>query len=316
MSYLPYTGTSHNDEPFDYPEPNLTAVNTLKKLDAFLTLIPLIHPSTDAAPQLAWDCEGVNLGRHGSLTHITLGIRSLNQFFCFDYHVLGREMLDLQGKSGQSLRTLLQDPNHMHIWNDPRGDQDALKTHCGITLPADSVRDIQLLGLAVLDGGQTRDRRRGLSDAILQEGPDWMSPKVLADWYTANRDGKAFFSQNGYGEFAKRPMNKIAWRYAIGDVTQLFNLYDNLAPKQTGEMRDMIRGETKRSLKEVMSADWKSPQDGSAPKCFRSLPVEPEEGWVSPAGPPAEDWEAGHMTKNGYSCRPARSSTNPYGWQC
>lgn len=91
-------------------------------------------------------------------------------------------------------------------------------------------------------------------------------------------------------------MSEIAWKYAIGDVTQLFNLYDQLAPKQADEMREMVRRETKRSLEEVISEDWEFPRDNCAPKCFLSLPViplpvEPEESWVQPAasgapGPP------------------------------
>jgi len=88
-------------------------------------------------PTLAVDLEGVNLGRHGTITIITVATRDV--VFLFDLLKLGA------GAFERGLKSLLEDPAAEKLMFDCRHDADALWHLYGVFL--DGVLDLQLMDI-------------------------------------------------------------------------------------------------------------------------------------------------------------------------
>ncbi|KAL2060643.1 hypothetical protein VTL71DRAFT_9284 [Oculimacula yallundae] len=306
---------TNDSQAFEYSNSKQTAVNTVKKLVAFLGRIASIVPSTREVPQLALDSEGNNLGRNGTLTLLQLYVRCFDHTYVFDILELGKEVaLDTKSADGSSLRGLLESPKHFQVWWDPRNDQDALFHLLGVTLPAGRVLNLALIAVGVIgyERGRGYSHRISLINCIGTEGTAWMTENALKEWLQISWSAKAELQACDYDCFDERPLSAENWGYAADDVNQQLKLYDLLAPQQSQQLRELVGIVTIKELKASLGAD--KPITGSAaPDEFSVLPhkpMSPPKIWVPDPGEypsvttrsaptPTDDgpdaWEAKHM---------------------
>ena len=88
-------------------------------------LLPVIQAFLSKETDVAFDCEGVNLGRFGQLTLATIATRT--HAFVFD-------MIDLPKTLLHFLKSILENSQIIKIVHDCRQDSDALHKHVGIRL--------------------------------------------------------------------------------------------------------------------------------------------------------------------------------------
>jgi exonuclease 3'-5' domain-containing protein 1 len=115
----------------------------LSLLDNF-TNLPT-HP-----PALYLNLEGIRLGRHGSISIISLYIVPRNKIYLVDVYCLGKTAFSTSNSRSSSLRTVLESQTIPKVVFDIRNDSDALFSHCQISVGG--IKDLQLMELASQQG--------------------------------------------------------------------------------------------------------------------------------------------------------------------
>ena len=188
-------------------------------------------------PELAIDFEGVKLSRHGALCLIQVCLRSdPTLVYVIDVHVLGSHGMFLENKHGMSFKSLMESPQFLKIWFDPRNDVDALWHQFGIQ--PTRVFDLQL--------AEVSDRRShgkkarfvyGLNrclrscENIRDENGNVMPPFQYDNGFAGSIDTVAkgkFEPDHGgdYKVFQDRPLDPAILVYAAHDVRYMFALFD------------------------------------------------------------------------------------------
>ena len=148
-------------------------------VDSATTLLSLldnlINLSVDP-PSLYLDLEGVKLGRHGSISIISLYVASTKKIYLIDIHRLGKTAFSTTNSSATSLKTILESPTIPKVIFDIRNDSDALFSHFEISV--NGIQDLQLMELATREG--SRDFVAGLAKCIEKESP--ISAATKAEW--------------------------------------------------------------------------------------------------------------------------------------
>lgn len=147
---------------------------------------------------LAIDCEGVNLGRKGTIELVQVSTPHMDVLF------------DVQGVIKTSkivlfLKKLLEDSRKIKIMFDCRMDADALFHHLGITLK--NVHDAQVYDMT----NSCTTIRPNLKQCLLRYGIS-----------ITTRDSNVYASNFRY--WATRPLTQEMKTRAVGDVNQLFAL--------------------------------------------------------------------------------------------
>eukprot|EP00398_MALV-I-01_sp_L67-1_P000592 gene592-88_t len=179
-------------------------------------------------PEIAVDLEGVKLSRHGALCLIQACLRSdPTLVYLIDVHVLGRQGMQLETKSGLSFQKILTEADFLKLFFDPRNDVDALWHQFGIK--PTHVFDLQIAELA-------ERRSRGLQTRYVYglfrclkmlEGNPFDYDHDFARQIDAV--AKSLFEPDCGGDykiFQDRPLNPAILVYAAHDVRYMFGLFD------------------------------------------------------------------------------------------
>lgn len=242
----------------------MAEVQTYSVVDAIHALLPLLdtlnHLPTDP-PSLFFDIEGVKLGRHGSMSLVSLYVAPQSTTYIIDVHILRAHAFHATDDTGNSLKALLENADIPKVFFDIRNDSDALYSLYGIRV--NGVIDIQLLELATRKS--SRDYVAGLAKCI--EKDSTASAATKKRWHRIKDSvGRLYDPQRGgrYEVFNQRPLKPEILQYCKQDVELLPTLWDayssTLRKPSNGPWRSLIREATQDRIKLSQSADY----DGQA----------------------------------------------------
>jgi exonuclease 3'-5' domain-containing protein 1 len=106
-------------------------------VDSATTLLSLFDNLISLAvdpPSLYLDLERVKLGRHSSISVISLYIAPIKKIYLIDIHRLGRTAFSTTNNSATSLKTILESPTIPKVIFDIRNNSDALFSHFQISV--------------------------------------------------------------------------------------------------------------------------------------------------------------------------------------
>jgi hypothetical protein len=172
----------------------------------------------------AFDSEGVDLGRDGPLTIISIGgIQEKSPIYVIDVKLIGPDKVFSESKS--SLRQLLEG-NKSKIAFDCRSDSDALFHQFGVKLS--TVQDLQVLDQAVrifVQGELPPEKCRYLSGG---KAPRLPSMEKVAERLFINVSFKASAPHRfDLKVWDKRPLEQSAIEYAGEDVHVIREIYNH-----------------------------------------------------------------------------------------
>ncbi|KAL4784997.1 ribonuclease H-like domain-containing protein [Aspergillus varians] len=210
------------------PPPKIIDTPTgIQTLLANLTNLP------NNPPSLYIDLEGINLGRHGSISILQIFHLPSNEIYLVDIHTLGSNAFTTPSprdptvkKTPTTLKTILESPTIQKAFFDVRNDSDALYSHFGIYLSG--IQDIQLLELATRTF--TKQHVNGLAKCIDRDAGLSLTERLECS--TIKEKGKRLFAPElggSYEVFNVRPMRKDIVLYCAQDVrilSRLWNIYD------------------------------------------------------------------------------------------
>ncbi|KAJ5468443.1 hypothetical protein N7475_006195 [Penicillium sp. IBT 31633x] len=203
---------------------NTTSIETIV-VDS-VSLIPSVLddlldlPSTP--PSLYIDLEGVDLGRHGSISILSIYAVPRQKVYLVDIYQLGKETFSTLNSSGKSLKYILESPTDLKGIFDVRNDSDAMYSHYGISL--DGIRDIQLMELGTRKS--SKEFISGLAKCIERESPITGAEK--ASWQRTKESVRRLYDPKlggRYEVFNERPLKPEIMKYCAQDVTLLPGLY-------------------------------------------------------------------------------------------
>ena len=194
-------------------------------VDSTTTLVSLLDNLIGLAadpPSLYLDLEGVKLGRHGSISIISLYIPPIKKIYLIDIHRLGKTAFSITNSSATSLKTILESPTIPKVIFDIRNDSDALFSHFQISV--NGIKDLQLMELATRKG--SKDFVVGLAKCVEKESP--ISAAAKADWQSTKESATRLYDPRKGGRyeiFNERPMKPEIIQYSAWDVALLPGLY-------------------------------------------------------------------------------------------
>ncbi|KAI1977839.1 hypothetical protein LOZ53_003361 [Ophidiomyces ophidiicola] len=200
----------------------------IDSVESLLAFVDCLDSLPTLPPSIYIDLEGVNLGRHGSISIISVFLRPKNEIYLIDMFRLGDIAFSTPNIEGTTLRAILQSPAHPKVFFDVRNDSDALFSHYGISL--DGFCDLQLMELATRKG--SKDFVAGLSRCIERHSTASEATKVK--WRSVKQAVIRLYDPKQGGQyeiFNERPMKPEIIEYCANDVALLPGLYDVYAPK-------------------------------------------------------------------------------------
>jgi len=207
-------------EEIEFPEIDIIVVDSATTLVSLLdNLISLpVNP-----PSLYFDLEGVKLGRHGSISIVSLYIAPIKKIYLIDIHRLGKTAFSTTNRSATSLKTILESPTIPKVIFDIRNDSDALFSHFQISV--NGIQDLQLMELATRKG--SKDIVAGLAKCIENESP--ISAAAKEEWRRTKEGASQLFEPKKGGRyeiFNDRPIKPEIIEYCARDVALLPGLYN------------------------------------------------------------------------------------------
>jgi exonuclease 3'-5' domain-containing protein 1 len=106
-----------------------SAQSNVTFIDTEASLLPLLDCITNLGvdpPSLYIDLEGIALGRHGSISILSLYIAPTKKTYLIDIHSLREAAFSTTIHSGTSLKTVLESSTIPKVVFDIRNDSDAL----------------------------------------------------------------------------------------------------------------------------------------------------------------------------------------------
>lgn len=125
-------------------------------------LIDALGDMNTPIPALYFDLEGIFLGRLGTISIMQL--LGHDQTYVIDIHTLGNEAFCTPGKTGTTLKDILESESIPKVFFDVRNDSDALFSHFGIKLAG--IQDLQLMEVATRRKQLPRKHLFGLSKCV------------------------------------------------------------------------------------------------------------------------------------------------------
>ncbi|KAL3462798.1 ribonuclease H-like domain-containing protein [Aspergillus heterothallicus] len=177
-------------------------------------------------PSLFIDLEGMNLGRHGSISIMSLYVLTKRTVYLIDVCKLGNEAFSTSNGDGKSLKYLLECPATLKVFFDARRDLEALSALYGVSV--DGIRDVQLMELGTRKGA--KDFLAGLGKCVVKHST--VSAVEKQAWELIKSNTRRLFDPafgGRYDIFNERPVREDIKKYCAGDVTvlpDLFKVYD------------------------------------------------------------------------------------------
>ena len=204
--------------------------------------------------------EGVNLGRSGTISIITLLIHespSSQHVYLIDVHTLGAQTFSTAGVNGKTLKHILQNEKMPKVFFDVRNASDALFANHSIAL--EGVQDVQLMDSAARETTSSREYLSGLAACV--EHTNIISFYRYITWSRDREVGEQLFRPElggSYDVFNKQPLPDDIVRYCVGNVACLPELRNMLWRTRTKEWRDLVRDETERRVAYTHAPDYQS----------------------------------------------------------
>ncbi|KAH6894513.1 ribonuclease H-like domain-containing protein [Thelonectria olida] len=232
--------------------------------DAIIGLVDTIMALPSDGAHLFLDLEGISLSRHGTLSIVTIYIRSSDRAYLVDVHQLGAAAFSACNADGHSLKSILESPQLTKVFFDVRNDSDALFSHYGIALKG--IEDVQLMENVLRSPGR-RTYVMGLQKTIQYHAP--LTQQQKWQWERVKDMGVGLFhpSRGGtYEVFNKRPLHPDVEKYCVNDVQYLPGLRDRfwarLEKSWMAREKAMVMQETEKRVKESQAVDYE-PQSES-----------------------------------------------------
>jgi exonuclease 3'-5' domain-containing protein 1 len=275
-------------------------VNSIPTLISFLD--KFIRLPTNSPP-LFVDLEGENLGRHGSISIITILVVPENTVYLVDVHRLGSQAFTLT-KNKVSINSILESTKITNAFFDVRDDSDALFNLSQISLRG--VKDVQLMELACRPGPEASKRYlAGLAKCVVKDSiwPDAQKE----EWRRVKQGTASLFdseTHNRQNAFNKRLLDKEVERYCTQDVTVLpglYNIYDKRL-RRPGESfwQAQVQQATKDRIKLSQAPNYDERDINKALSPWSESEIEQAiEDWNEDVmfeamhGDEAEDWDEG-----------------------
>tara|TARA_R110002060_G_scaffold23697_4_gene32194 strand:- start:879 stop:1880 length:1002 start_codon:yes stop_codon:yes gene_type:complete len=233
------------------PLPNMSATSTI--IDSKADLLPLLDSIVNVAtdpPSLYFSLEGFDLGRHGSVSILSLHIAPTKGTYLIDVHALGGGAFSTTNSSGVSLKTILESTTIPKVVFDIRNASHALFRLFQVSV--ESIKDLQLMELATRTG--SRELVSSLAMCIERHSP--ISAAAKTEWHlTKERYNKLVDPERGGRPQAlnERPPKPEIIQYCRQNVMLLPALYNvyNTKLRQPGEAfwRITVRDTTKDRIK-------------------------------------------------------------------
>ncbi|KAH6673378.1 domain-containing protein 1 [Halenospora varia] len=234
-----------------------TSQQTTVIVDTTEKIVSLLNSLTNLPtnpPSLYVDLEGINLGRNGTISILSIHVLPLSTTYLIDVQTLQGSTFNTfaSNRTTTTLKSILESPTIPKVFFDVRNDSDALFALYRISL--DGVKDLQLMELASRTYSQTF--LAGLGKCIENDGP--FSPQAKQSW----RERKsAFATGNQYYRFSTRPLTPQAISYCAQDVAFLPGLWNVYATKLVNAKqtfwRMMIKAGVRKRLALSRSARYK-----------------------------------------------------------
>lgn len=216
-------------------------------------------------PSLYLDLEGIRLGRHGSISVISLYVIPTAKIYLIDIYTLGGAAFSTTNSNSVSLKTVLESPAIPKVIFDVRNDSDALFSHFQISV--DGIKDLQLMELASRMGN--RAYVHGLAKCIEEDSP--VSTIVKTEWQRTKESASRLYNPEKGGRyevFNERPMRPEIEEYCARDVALLPGLYGVYAAKLQNEGafgRVLVREATTDRIKLSQSISYNGQSED---KCY------------------------------------------------
>lgn len=183
-------------------------ITSLSELRNFLSSLP-------DDKSLYLDLEGSNLGRHGSISLLTVLVHPGNQVHLIDLLTLGSAAFTTSSAGGATLKSILGDPEVPKYFWDLRNDADALWSLFNVGLA--NVTDIQLLENASR-GSRDNTFLSGLDTAVRLDLPQ-LRPAERQRWARTKQAVKA--RMPAAQVFSAWPLDAETVEYCVNDVRYL-----------------------------------------------------------------------------------------------
>ena len=238
-------------------------------VDSAITLVSLLDNLINLAvspPSLYFDLEGVKLGRHGSISIISLYITPIKTIYLIDIHRLGKTAFSTTNRSATSLKTILESPAIPKVIFDIRNDSDALFSLFQISV--DGIKDLQLMELATRKG--SKDFVAGLAKCIEKESP--VSAAAKEEWQRTKEGASRLFDPKKGGRyeiFNDRPMKPEIIQYCARDVALLPGLYNVYNAKLCLPGEGLWKSRVRKATKDRIILSQSPGYDGQAKSKIR-----------------------------------------------
>jgi len=195
---------------------------------------------------LAFDAEGVDLGRNGPLTLFVLKEISKPEepAYVFDVLTIGEEMFTF---FENCLLNILQSEEILKVTFDCRSDSDALFHQFGVELT--NVLDLQVYDQAIrIFKGEPYPKRRGTFlpyvSGMTKVGGNHLTRQDFSELHSGTPPHK-YDSQ----VWAKRPLSESSWFYSAADGHMIDLIYQSMEKvKITPKLRLDVEHHSKRYL--------------------------------------------------------------------
>lgn len=121
----------------------MATVQTYSVVDTIPALASLLYSLRDLPtdpPSLFFDIEGVNLGRHGSISLVSLYVAPQSTTHIIDVQILGAKAFQSVDTNNNSLKDILESADIPKVFFDIRNDSDAFFSHYQISI--DGIKDL------------------------------------------------------------------------------------------------------------------------------------------------------------------------------
>lgn len=210
------------------PEVETSHINVKTKRGVRKMLRSLEQSSHNTGrPQIAFDCEGVDLGRDGITCYIQICNLETSTTYLVDLHTLGATAWNTRGRS-RTLKNIFEDAQIIKLIYAVGSDADALYHHYGVRLQG--ILDLQYLYMLSHENPQSR---RPNYDSAATKLPHVIYARAIA----LKRQGKRMIDNDPaqYELFLRRPLPTPLKAYAVNDVADLGLLAEILMKQVTSK---------------------------------------------------------------------------------
>lgn len=229
---------------------NISPKSNITVIDSEESLLPLLDSIASLAvepPSLYINLEGIALGRHGSISILSLHITPTKETYLIDIHTLkGAAFSTTTTTSGTSLKSVLESPTIPKVVFDIQNESDALFNLFQISV--DGIIDLQLMGSVTKSGSEKF--AAVLAGCI--EKDSRIDVRQKNGWRRAKEVGQRFFAPEMGGRFDvlnERPIKPEIIQYCQLDVALFPGLHDIYVRQGSDRERRHILEQTKLRVK-------------------------------------------------------------------